>query len=180
MKLAAQLIMLTLLSLAAFSSIAEVMNVYIAKEIDDDNIIIVTEKGDQLLLEKWTMKLSPLLFEGKAFAADVSPMWVTMFIEGKGEIKWSVEKNLGTIDVTRPKKPQQKSTRPAQNGYPIEIAVDDELFIINGEKFKAHTYCLGWSKGEHIQFIEGSSLGACASAKLLNIERGEVCEVWCE
>ena len=34
---------------------AEVMKVLVAKEIDDDHIIIVTAKGDQLLLEKWTM-----------------------------------------------------------------------------------------------------------------------------
>ena len=50
---------------------AEVMKILVEKEIDDDNIIIVTAKGDQLLLEKWTMKLSPLLFEGKIFVADV-------------------------------------------------------------------------------------------------------------
>ena len=75
---------------------AEVMKVLITKEIDDNHIIIVTAKGDQLLLEKWSMKFSPLSFEGKIFLADVSSMWVKMYIEGKGEIKWSIYKHLGT------------------------------------------------------------------------------------
>jgi len=87
---------------------AEVMKVLVAKEIDDDHVIIVTAKGDQLLLEKWTMKLSPLLFEGKIFLADVSSMWVEIYIEGKGEIKWSVEKHLGTVDLEQPQKQNEK------------------------------------------------------------------------
>jgi len=161
---------------------ADIMNVLVAKEIDDDHIIVVTEKGDQLLLEKWTMKLSPLLFEGKVFPADVSPIWVKMFIEGKGEIKWSIEKNLGTAELEKPEQSTQTPTQkaPARDGYPIEVAHNDELFIINGEKYEAKTYCLGWQQGEHILFIEGSALGACVSAILLNIERREICEVWCE
>jgi len=83
---------------------AEVMKILVEKEIDDDHIIIVTANGDQLLLEKWTMKFSPLLFEGKIFLADVTAMWVKIYIEGKGEIKWSVEKHLGTIDLEKPQK----------------------------------------------------------------------------
>lgn len=93
---------------------AEVMKVLVAKEIDDDHIIIVTEKGDQLLLEKWSMKFSPLLFEGKTFLADVSSMWVKMYIEGKGEIKWSIEKHLGTVVL---KKPSKRDKGPTA-GYP--------------------------------------------------------------
>lgn len=53
---------------------AEVMKVLIEKEIDGDHIIIGSAKGDQLLLEKWTMKFSPLLFEGEIFLADGSLM----------------------------------------------------------------------------------------------------------
>ncbi|WP_339880290.1 hypothetical protein [Pseudidiomarina gelatinasegens] len=79
---------------------AEIMNVLIEKEINDDHIIIRTAKGDQLLLEKWTMKFSPLLFEGKTFPADVSSLWVEIYIEGKGKIKWSVEKHLGTAELS--------------------------------------------------------------------------------
>jgi hypothetical protein len=93
---------------------AEVMKVLVVKEVDDDHIIIVTAKGDQLLLEKWSMKFSPLLFEGKIFLADVSSMWVTMYIEGKGEIKWSIEKHLGTVNLEKPSKKKEAPTA----GYP--------------------------------------------------------------
>lgn len=182
MKLWIQLLVLGISLSVTIVSHAEIMNVLVAKEIDDDHIIVVTAKGDQLLLEKWTMKLSPLSFEGKVFPADVSPMWVKIFVKGKGEIKWSIEKHLGTVELEEPKRPQQRPPQkaPAQKGYPIEVAHNDELFIINGEKYEAKTYCLGWEEGEHVLFIEGSAFGACASAELLNIERAEVCEVWCE
>lgn len=93
---------------------AEVMNIVVAKEIDDDHIIIVTAKGDQLLLEKWTLKFSPLSFEGKMFVADVSSMWVKIYVEGKGEIKWTIEKHLGTVDLEKP----SKSKSPKAAGYP--------------------------------------------------------------
>jgi len=92
------------------ASEAEVMKVLIAKEIDDDHIIIITEKGDQKLLEKWSLKFSPLLFEGKIFLADVSSMWVKMYIEGKEEIKWSIKKHLGTVDFKEPPKTDKGST----------------------------------------------------------------------
>lgn len=69
------------------------------------------------------------------------------------------------------------SSRPS---YEIEVAHNDELFIINGEKFEAKTYCLGWDVGDRVIFLEGSPYGACASAKLLNLRNNQVCEVWCE
>ncbi|GAG37883.1 unnamed protein product, partial [marine sediment metagenome] len=40
--------------------------------------------------------------------------------------------------------------------------------------------CLGWEQGEQVVFLEGSPFGACASAKLLNLNRKQICEVWCE
>ena len=89
-------------------SSAEVMKVLVAKEINDQNIIIVTEKGYRLLLQKWSLKFSPLLFEGKVFMADVTPFFVNMFIEGKGELKWSIEKHLGTVNLGE--KPKQKKS----------------------------------------------------------------------
>ncbi len=64
--------------------------------------------------------------------------------------------------------------------YEIEVTHNDELFIINGEKFEAKTYCLGWEDGDEILFLEGSPLGACASAELLNLRTHEKCDVWCE
>lgn len=181
MKVRIWLLLAILLTTAATSH-AEIMNVLIAKEIDDDNIIVLTENGEKLLLKKWSIKFSPLVFEGKVFPADVSSMWVKMFIEGKGEIKWSIEKHLGMVELDKPKQSPKSlpAKKPASEGYLIEVAHNDELFIINGEKYKAKTYCLGWEKGEQVIFLEGSALGACSSAKLLNVERRSVCEVWCE
>ena len=74
------------------------------------------------------------------------------------------------------------SSSPARalDEYVIEHAVDDEWLIINGEKYQAKTYCLGWEKDERVVFVEGSAYGACASATLLNLDREESCEVWCE
>lgn len=68
----------------------------------------------------------------------------------------------------------------AINSYFIEIAHDDEFFVINGEKFSAKTYCMGWQEGDQVIFTEGSPFGACASAELFNLNREEKCEVWCE
>ena len=64
--------------------------------------------------------------------------------------------------------------------YPIEYSFNDELFIINGEKFKARTYCFGMYEGDEVIFIEGSELGVCVSAELLNKRSGDECSVWCD
>jgi hypothetical protein len=64
--------------------------------------------------------------------------------------------------------------------YEIEAAHNDELFIINGEKFEAQTYCLGWEEGDEVIFLEGSPYGACATATLYNKTKRDTCEVWCE
>ena len=77
---------------------AQLQSIYVLKEIDDDNIIIVTEKNEKYLLEKWSMRLSPLIFEGSTFLADVSPLWITIYFDNKDPIKWSVEKFLGVYE----------------------------------------------------------------------------------
>lgn len=75
----------------------------------------------------------------------------------------------------------QKTKSPSvPDSYLIEVAHNDELFIINGEKFEAQTYCLGWEQGESVIFTEGSALGVCVSAELYNLNRKESCSVWCE
>jgi hypothetical protein len=68
----------------------------------------------------------------------------------------------------------------SKSGYAIEASANDETFVINGEVFKAKTYCFNFDKGDRVKFIGGSPLGACASATLLNLRTGKVCEVWCE
>ena len=80
------------------------------------------------------------------------------------------------LQKSRPTAPSRRSA----DGYLIEVVYDDELLIINGEKYEAQTYCLGWEEGEEVLFIEGSPYGACASAKLYNLNRRESCDVWCE
>ena len=60
--------------------------------------------------------------------------------------------------------------------YPVEASVNDETFIINGEVFKAQTYCFNVNKGDRVK----CATGACASAKFINMRTGQVCEVWCE
>lgn len=64
--------------------------------------------------------------------------------------------------------------------YEIEVSHDDELFIINGEKYEAKTYCFNMEEGDMVIFLEGSPYGACATASLLNLRTKNVCEVWCE
>jgi len=68
----------------------------------------------------------------------------------------------------------------AATDYEIEAASNDETFIINGEVFKAQTYCLGWEKDDRVIFLEGSPFGACASATLYNRRTKDTCEVWYE
>ncbi|HKJ77791.1 MAG TPA: hypothetical protein VKA64_11375, partial [Gammaproteobacteria bacterium] len=52
---------------------------------------------------------------------------------------------------------------PAEEGYEIKAAVDDETFIINDEAFEAVSYCLGWEEGEKVRFVEGNAQGSCVS-----------------
>lgn len=66
------------------------------------------------------------------------------------------------------------------NEYTIELAQNDELFIINGERFQAQVHCLGWMEGDRVIFLEGSPYGGCFSALLYNSNNGEKCHVWCE
>lgn len=67
--------------------------------------------------------------------------------------------------------------------YEIQIAHNDEFFIINDEKFSAQTYCFasdGFDVGDYVVFLDGSPFGACATATIANPETGNTCELWCE
>ena len=68
----------------------------------------------------------------------------------------------------------------AATEYEIEVSHDDELFIINGEKYEAQTYCFNMEEGDKVIFIKGSALGVCASAEILNLRTKNICKVWCE
>lgn len=104
---------------------AQVQKVLVLKEIDDDNIIIVTEKGDKLLLKKWSLRFSPLVFEGKIFNASVSPMWVTIYFDDRSPIKWSIEQHLGRVDIT----PRQKQSSPGSTQGKVYAGVDSDHWI---------------------------------------------------
>lgn len=64
--------------------------------------------------------------------------------------------------------------------YVIQASSNDETFVINGEVFKAKTYCFNMEKGDKVMFLSGSPNGACVSAELLNLRTDRVCRVWCE
>lgn len=72
---------------------------------------------------------------------------------------------------------QYSGSRPT---YQIEVSHNDELFIINGEKYEAKTYCFNMEEGDLVIFIEGSAFGACASATVVNLRTNNKCELWCE
>lgn len=68
----------------------------------------------------------------------------------------------------------------SSNTYTIEAAHNDELFIINGEKFEAQSYCTNMYEGDEVVFIEGSPLGVCTSASVVNLRTRNKCNLWCE
>jgi hypothetical protein len=74
---------------------AAIERILVEKEIDDDNIIIKRASGERLLLEKWSLRFSPFVFEGKYFIADVGPLTVTIYVEGRDPLKWTVKETLG-------------------------------------------------------------------------------------
>jgi len=75
--------------------------------------------------------------------------------------------------------PRVRSARRA-DVYLIETSHNDELFIINREKFEAKTYCFNMEEDDEVMFLEGSPFGVCVGATLLNLRTREKCEVWCE
>lgn len=81
---------------------------------------------------------------------------------------------LDSIDRSPPR------TRRRGSGYLIEAAANDETFVVNGEVFKARTYCFGFERGDTVTFISGSPFEACATATVLNLRTSKTCELWCE
>ncbi len=79
-----------------------------------------------------------------------------------------------------PQSRARASGRSRADVYTIETSHNDEVFIINGEKFEAKTYCFNMEEDDEVIFLDGSPFGACASATLLNLRTREKCEAWCE
>jgi hypothetical protein len=84
-----------------------------------------------------------------------------------------------TLPVPSRSPPQYRRARRA-DVYPIEASHNDEIFVINGEKFEAKTYCFNMEEDDEVMFLEGSPFGTCVSATLLNLRTRQKCEVWCE
>lgn len=84
------------------------------------------------------------------------------------------------IPLTLGRGASRTATPTTPRGYIIEASANDETFVINGEVFKAKTYCFGFEKGDRVRFLSGSPLGACTSATILNALSGRTCNVWCE
>ena len=121
------------------NAFAGIEKIFVLKEIDDDHIIIITQSGEQLLLEKWSLRFSPLLFEGKYFIAEVSPMWVTIHFDGRDPIKWSIEENLGSLSPpgskapTQPKEKEGTTTRKSTSKECYKTAIrEPSPFLGNG------------------------------------------------
>ncbi len=86
-----------------------------------------------------------------------------------------------SVSVTPLKRGAASGTgRTSKPSYEVEASADDDTFVINGELFKAKTYCFNLDKGDRVVFVEGSALGACASAKVVNLRTGKTCDLWCE
>jgi len=64
--------------------------------------------------------------------------------------------------------------------YFVEDSYNDEIFIINGEKFEAQTYCFNINEGDSVVFLEGSPLGPCTTAVIKDLDTGSLCKLWCE
>ena len=47
-------------------------------------------------------------------------------------------------------------SRSSGDSYEVEVSHNDELFIINGEKYEAKTYCFNIEVGDQVIFIDGS------------------------
>jgi hypothetical protein len=122
--------------------------------------------------------------DGKVIKLDDGSMWEVDDVDTVDTALWLATEDVvlcdGKIINTEEKESADVTPiRRGASGYTIDASANDETFVINGEIFKAKTYCFNFDKGDHVKFIEGSPLGACAAATILNLRSGEVCEVWC-
>ena len=62
----------------------------------------------------------------------------------------------------------------------VEASDHDDVFVINGNNYRARTYCFNVEVGDRVVFIKGSAWGTCTTATFINLRTGESCEVWCE
>ncbi len=130
--------------------------------------------------------------DGKVIKLDDGSMWEVDDVDTVDTARWLATDDVvlcdrkiintdekESADVTPLRGDVSGGSNVIGSSYAIEASVDDETFVINGEVFKAKTYCFNFDKGDRVKFIEGSPSGACAAATLLDLRSGKVCEVWC-
>jgi len=83
-----------------------------------------------------------------------------------------------TAELPTGRRPEFSSSSSRE--FRIQAAVNDETFVIDGNVFKARTYCFGIYEGDRVIFIEGSGTGVCTSAKFIKVGSDRTCDVWCE
>ena len=72
------------------------------------------------------------------------------------------------------------SSAVAATYYIVETEYNDELYIINGEKYEAQTYCYNINEGDRVIFLEGDPYGGCSTAVIYDLDTKQKCELWCE
>lgn len=102
--------------------------VCIQKEIDDDNVIAQV-RNDNVLLKKWSLKFSPLIFEGKCFPAKISSLFVEIILEDGSSIKWSIEEIIST---SAHRGSQRGSKSFSQSECYESMVTDPNPFLGNG------------------------------------------------
>jgi len=71
-------------------------------------------------------------------------------------------------------------TGHATPAYPVQKALNNEVFEINGNRYEAMTACEGIDEGDWVVFLQGSPYGACSSAVIQNLHTGAKCSLWCD
>jgi len=175
-------------SLFTFSyAYSSVEVVYIAKVMDnDDNAIIIRRNGEAYLIEKGVGCLSLWQYEGKEVLITSPGLFLgigahLLIPDSNQKCKiWNSEFIGQWNDSTRQKSQKLDSPEVRRSNYYIEASYNDEIFIINGEKYEAKTYCFDMQRGDPVIFLEGSPLGVCVSAVILNLRTQKECRCWCE
>ncbi len=93
---------------------------------------------------------------------------------GVGKL-WVEGKKIFNVEVLRP-----SSSCRVPYITTIELAHNDQTFIIDDEVYKAQGICSGWLPGQRVTFAAGNTPGMCVNATLLNIDTFETCDVWCK
>lgn len=137
-------------------------------------------------LKQGISNLSSLTQEQKNWLSSSCPstlgpsLWVSCINRESAALSGTKSTPKPSYTTPPASQPRSYTPRSGPNSYEIEVAHNDELLIINGEKYEAQTYCLGWEEGDYVIFLEGSAFGACASAELYNLRTEEKCNVWCD